>query len=885
MAESASQAIETAIDQAKRIAEMYEQAELDLLEAIARQARRGIDVENTETWATRRLGEVQQLRTEAAKIIRRLNDAKRAAAKAVRDAYADGANTAQAEVAAQLADAKARNRIAKVLTDARKLGASELVNPGAGVNELARQLDQVLSEVQTGALRGVDDIYRQVVGFVAGSELTGALTFRQVVGRALQRFAGQGVKSFTDRAGRTWGLREYAEMATRTATARAARDGHLATLRDAGLDLVLVSTSVYPCTVCRPWEGEVLAQRGEAGMVELEHAVNDGEVVRVDVRATVAEARARGLGHPGCTHGFGAYLPGVSKPAPRPPTTATYGDVQKQRRLEREVRAWKRKQIVATDARSRRYARQKATEAQERLQRHLAETGLRRKRDREQVRRDEPPLDQPFTAPEPQRPSDPAPAVPTRDSGRGPGTAEDAGRQPAPGASRPQVRAGGPVSQETADRINAARRALPVDREQWLDARSSFLPDERVVDRLIRKAQKTLTDLEAKRKTARVRDDIERVRRELGRYHDITTKRREDLIDYERRLLDTAAPEREYRYRTDRSGALLPPETYEAHLDQVLEAGEALREDLMRLLRGDARRSELERERIAAQRRHRDLDDQVKSTQTEIEKTSRQSGAGRDKRLAELYDRHRLLVADRDQAALTHGGLRRDLRRREADLVRDLLGRVRGMGGRMEAEAVSGDRLRRLRVKKARDDWADLLEEILPSLPSDWIRRTAGNRLHVATSADGRAFHSERNDLIALDEGGGGSGNGAFSSSSAEVFLHEMGHRMEAYVPGLRDLEFTMVRRRATKDGTLEKPVQMRTADPYSGYGSHEMTYRDDWPEPYIGKTYESPNDQDPARQSWEIFQMGLQDLFGRGDRKFGDLDLERFMLGVLGVL
>ncbi|PZG42018.1 hypothetical protein C1I98_20355 [Spongiactinospora gelatinilytica] len=527
MADSAAEAVEAAIEQAKRIAEMYEQAELDLLEAIRRQAERGIDVEDTETWATRRLSEIRKLRAESAKILRRLGDARRAAAKAVRDAYAEGADSAHAEVAAQIADAKARARLEKILADARKLGASELVNPGGGVNELARQLDQMLTDVQTGALRGVDDIYRQVVAFVAGSELTGALTFREVVGRALQRFAGQGVKNFTDRAGRTWGLREYAEMATHTATARATRDGHLARLRDAGLDLVMVSRSVYPCTVCRPWEGEVLAQRGEAGVIELEHAINDGETVRVDVRATVAQARARGLGHPGCTHGFGAYLPGVTRPAPRPPTTATYDDVQKQRRLEREIRGWKRKQIVATDERSRRYAQQMSREAQERLQRHLAETGLRRKRAREQVRRYEPPPEQPFTAPQPE--PAPAPEPPPRPGGPEPGAS--ASQPSAPGASRPQVRAGGPLSQETADRINTARRALPVERNEWRDARSMVLPDRR-----------------------------------------------------------------EYRYRKDPGGALLPPETYENYLDRVLEAGEALHDDLTRLLRGDAERNRVLKE-------------------------------------------------------------------------------------------------------------------------------------------------------------------------------------------------------------------------------------------------------------------------------------------------
>ncbi|TMR97545.1 phage minor capsid protein [Nonomuraea basaltis] len=888
MADSGVEAVERAIEQARLVADMYEQAELDLLEAIARQVARGVDVEDTETWATKRLGEIQQLRKQAAAILRRMEAAKKAATQAVQDAYRDGMDAAEAEAAAQLADSKARKRLEKVLADARKLGAKDQVNPGSGVNELARQMATMLDDVQVGALRGVDDVYRQVVAFASGSELTGALTFRQVVARALDRFAGKGVKGFTDSANRSWGMREYAEMAIRTATARAARDGHLATLRDAGLDLVMVSNALYSCPICLPWEGEVLAQQGQPGVHRLEHTINDGEMVEVNVRATVPQARAAGLNHPGCHHGFGAYLPGVTRPAPKPDVTATYRDTQTQRRLEREIRGWKRKRAVATDARSRRFAEEKSKAAQEKLQQHLAEKGLRRKKDREQVRRGEPPRE-PFTAPEPK--PDPTPAPPT--GGQPPRGDEPtpAAAKPQPGAGRAAVHAGGMLSQDAADRINRARRELPVERDAWLDARSSA--DEtkrRRIDHLIADAEKKLVELRAKRQTKKVKSDIAVWQDALKARQSAAARfAAGQILPGDERNLQDVGPYRTLQYRKDANGALLPPESYETFLDRVMEAGEALHDDLMDAFTRDQRRDELRARQIRARTRQYELDDELNRARGEVKRVEAvpRSEPGvheRDKRLDELYGQRERLMRERDAALADHHDALRELRRREAELVRDLLARVRGMGGRMEAKPLSGSGLLSARVSKVRDDWTSLLAEALPNLPSDWIRRTVGRPLWLGNSRTGRAFQRAVDDLIALPSNAGDN-DGAFSSEDAEVFLHELGHRMEDYVPGLRELEYTFVRRRATSNGTLEKREQLKKLHAYSSYASDEVTYRDEWADAYAGKTYESAKPDDPAGVSSEVFQVGLQDVFARSSERFGGIELQRFVLGLLGVL
>jgi hypothetical protein len=166
--------------------------------------------------------------------------------------------------------------------------------------------------------------------------------------------------------------------------------------------------------------------------------------------------------------------------------------------------------------------------------------------------------------------------------------------------------------------------------------------------------------------------------------------------------------------------------------------------------------------------------------------------------------------------------------------------------------------------------------------PDDWRRLSANaGDLHVIGSD--RAYQMTGNDatgrpdFIALDGWEKSSYDGAYSGYRAEVAAHELGHRMEAHVPGLRELEFTFVRRRATHDGIVEKTVQI-----YAG-NSREISYKDEWKNAYAGKTYER---HDPAASSWEVFQVGTQDTFGRAtEGRFGDDELQEFVLAVMMLL
>ena len=354
-------------DLAGAVSTLYEQAELALIEKVTNALTEGLD---SPLWAELKLHAIGNLRTAIEEIIAALQaSAGTAIHQAVAEAYDRGAQAAVVELGA-LAP-----HMASIPAGAR------------AVDRLATALVQETGPVHLRMLRQATDVYRQVIAEATSAPLLGATTRREAAGRALARFADRGVTGFVDRAGRSWNMTSYVEMATRRALGRAAVDAHTEQLGAAGIELVVVSDAPEECERCRPWEGKVLRRDGPSGSdtVELEHATEDDRIVRVSVAGSLPEARAAGLFHPNCRHNVSIYLPGVTRPRPKPPSRATYEQTQQQRYLERQVRAWKRRAAGSVDDAARTKANAKVRDYQARIRQLVAGVGLPRKSHREQI--------------------------------------------------------------------------------------------------------------------------------------------------------------------------------------------------------------------------------------------------------------------------------------------------------------------------------------------------------------------------------------------------------------------------------------------------------------------------------------------------------------------
>jgi hypothetical protein len=357
---------------ARDILAVFTEAEARLLADLARRARTEAGV---PAWAAEKAAAVREVRLAVERMITQLRaDAGQGAADAVLAAWQAGAATALA----QLWDAGA--------LDDDQLAALRDVIPGMDAAALlAADLTSRLDALHRRILRWGQDAYQTAVAAAAPAQLLGTDTTRSAQRSAWDRLVSQGVTGFVDRSGRGWNLASYVEMATRTATGRAWNEGHLARLDTLGVDLVTVSNTTDGCALCSIWEGRILARAGTAGERTVENELT-GEPMRVEVAATVEEARAAGLMHPNCRHTFLPFLPGVTRLAePVEHDQVAEDEREHLRELERKVRREKRKEAGALTPAGADRARRMIRALQAQIRDHVTATGLNRKRYREQL--------------------------------------------------------------------------------------------------------------------------------------------------------------------------------------------------------------------------------------------------------------------------------------------------------------------------------------------------------------------------------------------------------------------------------------------------------------------------------------------------------------------
>lgn len=342
----------TADGLADELRALYEDGERILLQRIAKALMADLDAPD---WAERKLGELQLLLMRSRGELDALSPKSlKAIVYAILKAWNRGTATAMGDV--------------ETITSRVAMGANPANLPA--VQQLINETTKAVVSSHAAILRTVEDQYRQIVRTTSAQVLLGTQTRREATQMALDRFADRGISGFVDKAGRHWGMPEYAEMATRTATQRATIDAHVQRLTEAGHDLVIVSDSPRECERCRPWEGRILSLSG------LTH-------IGVEVAGTLDQARAAGLTHSNCTHRLGAYFPGVSTVRQPKADPAGYEAKQRQRVIERHIRDWKRREAVAVTPEAKATAKAKLKHWRAEAAANAAATGTKRLRYRE----------------------------------------------------------------------------------------------------------------------------------------------------------------------------------------------------------------------------------------------------------------------------------------------------------------------------------------------------------------------------------------------------------------------------------------------------------------------------------------------------------------------
>lgn len=342
----------TLAEQAGRIRAIYGDAEVVLLNRVAKRLARGI----TEPgWTEAKLAEVHILERDLRRAIASLPiEAQRELEAVLSDAYVQGNTSGYVHA----------GRVGPVTGGLTRTHV-------AAVRALVAQTMSDFSRSNLTILRHTLDIYRSVIADSVGSAVAGAVTRQQATQSALDRWAMRGIRGFTDTAGRRWDLGSYSEMATRTAITRSHLEGRLGAFRDLGFDLYVVSGGQSSCPICNEWAGLILSENPHP-----------------QAQATLSQARGSGLFHPNCGHTIDLYQRGFTPPPPseeeRKADVARYEVLQQQRGMERNLRAWKRREAVAITPDAQRKAHQKVREHQAQLRSFTQQHNTRRLYHREQ---------------------------------------------------------------------------------------------------------------------------------------------------------------------------------------------------------------------------------------------------------------------------------------------------------------------------------------------------------------------------------------------------------------------------------------------------------------------------------------------------------------------
>ena len=292
---------------AGEVLKVYEEAERTMMKRVANRLNRGV---TQPGWTERKYGEiVDQLSKTRGEMQRQY----------IEQAYADAR-------AAMISDAR-------TFTDLSEIRGLTLNT--VKVIDILAELDSSMNAADRMILRKVNDAYAGIVGRASALVATGSITYREAVQRELDDFANRGITSFIDKAGRSWDMDTYAEMATLTAIERATREGYLDTMQEFDYDLAQISDHYGACPVCEAWQGVVVSVSGNTPGYP-----------------SLSEAEGAGVFHPRCMHDISVYYEGITEGARNEPREVReespgYSVRAQQRALERQERIWKRRMAVA----------------------------------------------------------------------------------------------------------------------------------------------------------------------------------------------------------------------------------------------------------------------------------------------------------------------------------------------------------------------------------------------------------------------------------------------------------------------------------------------------------------------------------------------------------
>lgn len=228
------------------------------------------------------------------------------------------------------------------------------------LDALLRATHDDMMRAEHATLRRAEDIYRKTIFSAQLYATSGAGTYEKAIDMAVVDFLKKGVDGIVYKNGSRHTIREYSQMAVRTAAKRAAMAADGDARRDWGVHTIFVNYRADACPECMEWVGQVLVDDVYSGGTP-EEAAEGGY-------ALLSDAMAQGLFHPNCRDTQSTYFEGINEP-PKPFTPeemgrAEEGEAEEQARsqAEQSAREWGRAAEMLLDPADKAEAQAKAEE-------------------------------------------------------------------------------------------------------------------------------------------------------------------------------------------------------------------------------------------------------------------------------------------------------------------------------------------------------------------------------------------------------------------------------------------------------------------------------------------------------------------------------------------
>ncbi len=365
-------AVETS---ASELALLYQQMEDDLLKNIARRLKYDDAAGGTLKWQLKKLQEIGALNKANVKILAKYSGK---AEKLIKKTIVDAGLGAikQDETVYQIAFGEGKLKtMALPAEQSPYINALLRLATAHAVNEM--------NLVNTAALESAKKIFTDAVNQAYLETLQGVYSYQEAIRKAVRKAADGGIKGahYISAAGRE--MFNHLDVAIRravlTTTKQVAHEMQLQRAKEWGSDLVEVSSHVGARPSHAVWQGQIYSISGKS----------------TKYKSFVAETGygdMLGLGGINCHHSFYPFFEGLSTrefyPVDEEENKKQYESMQQQRKIEREIRKVKRR-IIAAEAQGDHAAVLKYNKQlkvkQMKMRAHIKQSGLTRRRDREQV--------------------------------------------------------------------------------------------------------------------------------------------------------------------------------------------------------------------------------------------------------------------------------------------------------------------------------------------------------------------------------------------------------------------------------------------------------------------------------------------------------------------